>query len=534
MVYEFKFPDVGEGITEGKLVSWYVKVGDEVKTDETVCSVETDKSIIEIPSPVSGKVSELLNNEGDDLKVGDIFMKIDTDNLTNSDNETPNEDAKENEPLDENHKEIEETKPAENILDNETNSSQILAMPKVKDIAKEKGIDLRTIKSTGSHGEITLSDLGQDNENLTQNNIPQTLDISETNKQEETNYHNPTLHNIIEKIHNTPENIQEVETSNSHDEIIASPSVRQLARNLNIDIKKVVGTGDNRRILEQDIKKIAEQNKSDDTSHEENKEVIEEKTDNKEPQKINTDHLNKKQICELNSQSDKRIPIEGIRETISKKMTQSLSKAAQVTICDEADVSELVNLRNREKEKLKEKGIKLTYLPFFIKSFIDTAREYPYFNAIVDDNSNEIILKSKYNICIATDTPRGLLVPVIKNANTKSIIELSNELVNLTSLAREGKLKLEDMEEGTFTITSIGNLRGQFFTPILNYPQTAILGIGKITKKPVVKNDEIIARDILTLSLTFDHRVIDGADASRFLKKYIELIEDVELLFMES
>ena len=507
MVYEFKFPDVGEGITEGKLVSWYVKVGDEIKTDETVCSVETDKSIIEIPSPVSGKVSELLNNEGDDLKVGEIFVKIDTDNLTNSDNETSNENTKENEPeklselSEEIHKEVEETKSTENTQDDEINSSQILAMPKVKDIAKEKGIDLSTIKPTGSHGEITLSDLEQEKEIPIQNNTPQESQTFENNRQ--------------------------TETLNSQKEIIVSPSVRQLARDLNIDIKNVAGTGDNGRILEQDVKRIADK-------REENKEVTEEKTEENKPQKINAEHLNKKQICELNSQSDKRIPIEGIRETISKRMTESLSKAAQVTICDEADVSELVKLRNREKEKLKEKGIKLTYLPFFIKAFIDTAREYPYFNAIVDDNSNEIILKSKYNIGIATDTSRGLLVPVIKNANNKSIIELSNDLVNLTNLAREGKLKSEDMENGTFTITSIGNLRGQFFTPILNYPQTAILGIGKITKKPVVKNDEIIIRDILTLSLTFDHRVIDGADASRFLKKYIELIEDTELLFMES
>ncbi len=523
MVYEFKFPDVGEGITEGKLVSWYVKVGDEIKTDETVCSVETDKSIIEIPSPVSGKILELVNNEGDDLKVGDIFMKID--------NETSNEDTKENksqkseELPQEIHKEVEETIFTENFPSPEPNSPQILAMPKIRNIAKEKRIDLSTIKPTGSKGEITLSDLGQENETPIQDNISQTSQIPQTNNQEETQSHDPTPHKNVQNIESHP---------NSQKETIASPSVRQLARDLNIDIKTIAGTGENGKILEQDIKKTAQQIEPDDTQHKENEEVIEEeKAECKVSQKINTDHLNK-QNCELDHSSDKRIPIDGIREAISKKMTQSLSKAAQVTICDEADVSELVKLRNREKEKLKEKGIKLTYLPFFIKAFIDTAKEYPYFNAIVDDNSNEIILKSQYNIGIATDTPRGLLVPVIKNANNKSIIELSNDLVNLTNLAREGKLKLEDMENGTFTITSIGNLRGQFFTPILNYPQTAILGIGKITKKPVVKNDKIIARDILTLSLTFDHRVIDGADASRFLKKYIELIEDTELLFMES
>ncbi|MFN3478862.1 MAG: 2-oxo acid dehydrogenase subunit E2, partial [Thermodesulfovibrionales bacterium] len=207
---------------------------------------------------------------------------------------------------------------------------------------------------------------------------------------------------------------------------------------------------------------------------------------------------------------------------------------AFVTGMDEADITELWYLREREKKSILEKGIHLTFMPFFIKAVQHALIEHPLLNASVDEEREEIIIKRYYNMGVAVDTPDGLMVPVIRDVDKKSILELAAEIQELSQKARERKIKIEEMKGSTFTITNYGHFGGTFATPIINYPDVAILGTGKITEKPWVKDGQVVIRKILPLSLTFDHRVTDGVDSARFLSKVIQYLEDPALLFIES
>jgi len=200
---------------------------------------------------------------------------------------------------------------------------------------------------------------------------------------------------------------------------------------------------------------------------------------------------------------------------------------------DEFDVTELVKIREELKVEAEKLGVKLTYLPFIIKATIKALKKHPKFNANIDDERNELVIKKYYNIGIATATEQGLLVPVIKDADKKGILELAKEIEDLSERARQGKLKVEEVTGGTFTITNIGILGGTFATPILNYPEVAILGVFKIKKKPWVVDGKIEIRDIMTLAISFDHRVIDGAEAAIFLNEVAKYLEKPYLLYID-
>jgi pyruvate dehydrogenase E2 component (dihydrolipoamide acetyltransferase) len=227
-----------------------------------------------------------------------------------------------------------------------------------------------------------------------------------------------------------------------------------------------------------------------------------------------------------------RVPLKGVRRTISKNLMIAQQTTVFVTVMEEADVTELWNIREREKKSLQEKGIHLTFLPFFIKAVQHSLKEHPFLNASID--GEEIIIKKYYNIGIAVNTPDGLIVAVIKNVDKKPVRELASEIQDLSQKARERKIKLEELRGSTFTFSNWGHFGGTFATPVINYPDAAILGTGRISDKPWVKDGQIVIRKILPLSLTFDHRITDGADASTFLSKVVHYLEDPGLLFIES
>ncbi len=229
-----------------------------------------------------------------------------------------------------------------------------------------------------------------------------------------------------------------------------------------------------------------------------------------------------------------RIPLRGLRRTIAKNLILSQKTTAFVTGMEEADITELWNLREKEKKGLLEKGVHLTFMPFFIKAVYHALADHPMLNASVDEGREEIIVKKYFNIGVAVDTPDGLMVPVIREAVRKTIHELAVELQDLGQKARDRKIKLEEMRGSTFTITNYGHFGGTFATPIINYPDVAILGTGNISEKPWVKDGQIVIRRILPLSLTFDHRVTDGVEATKFLTRIVNYIEDPALLFIES
>lgn len=537
MVHEFKFPDVGEGITEGKLVKWLVKEGEVIKTDQSVAEIETDKSIVEIPSPVSGTVQKLFFSEGDNLEVGQIIMNIGDSNAPQAEIGSEPQKVEETKPVESsNTKEVEEVpKKVEEVPKEEPQvqqptptptsqttkqSNEVLALVSVRAEAKKRGIDLSTVTPTGNHGQVTLEDLDGGKKLDVQETKPLEPTISQTIKKEDTK----------EPIHN--------KITVANDNVIASLSVKQLAREKGVDINQVKGSGDNGRVLESDILNYSKES-SLDTKVEEK----EEQPQVQEQQKVVPESEQKSSIPTKDAikpvpitgdDGDLRVPMSGIRSVIAKRMMDSLQGMAQVTHTDEANISKLVQLRRIQKEMLEKEGVKLTYLPFFIKAFVAAAEHYPTFNALIDDSSNEIVLKKHFDIGIAADTDKGLMVPVIRTCEHKSIIELAKEIIELAAKAKEGKLSPSEMNGSSFTISSVGSLGGQVFTPIINYPNVAILGIGKIVKKPIVDYDgEIIVADTITFSLTFDHRVVDGADAARFLSKYIEYLENPDKLFLE-
>ncbi len=229
-----------------------------------------------------------------------------------------------------------------------------------------------------------------------------------------------------------------------------------------------------------------------------------------------------------------RIPLTRIRKTIAEQMTKSRFTIPHTTAMDEIDISELVEFRRKHKDKLMNEDIKLTYLPFIIKAVVKVLKEYPEFNSSFDEENEELILKYFYHIGIATDTDRGLMVPVLKDVDRKSVVDIAREIEDLSTRAKNNQVEISELRGSTFTITNYGSIGGLYGIPIINYPESAILGIGRIVKKPIVKDDEIVIAHMLPLSLSYDHRIIDGASGARFLNLMTELLKDPEILLLKS
>jgi len=293
-----------------------------------------------------------------------------------------------------------------------------------------------------------------------------------------------------------PEAITTTHVEKPGQQVLATPAVRKLARELGVDLTKVKGTGPGGRITEEDVRRAAEM-----------------KAPPARPVAAPPERV----------EAITRIPIRGVRRMIAEHLVLSKTRGAHVTIFDYVDASALVSLRDSLRSE--ERGVRITYLPIIMKLLVPVLRHFPMLNGNVDDERGEVVLYSEYNFGIAVDTQEGLVVPVIKNVERKDVFTLASELEQLSTKAREGKLSLEDVKGGTFSITNYGALGGLSGTPIINYPEIAILGTGRIEKRPLVVNDEIKVKPVMELALTFDHRIIDGGYASRFmntLKKYLE------------
>ncbi|MEW5322506.1 dihydrolipoamide acetyltransferase family protein [Geobacillus thermoleovorans] len=432
MAFEFKLPDIGEGIHEGEIVKWFVKPGDEVNEDDVLCEVQNDKAVVEIPSPVKGKVLEILVPEGTVATVGQTLITLDApgyENMTFKGQEHEEEAKKEE---------------------------------KAETVSKEENVEVAP-KAPAAEADPNRR-------------------------------------------------------------VIAMPSVRKYAREKGVDIRLVQGTGKNGRVLKEDIDAfLAGGTKA---AAEPAPQAAEEKAAPQAPAA--------KPVVPEGEFPETREKMSGIRRAIAKAMVHSKHTAPHVTLMDEADVTKLVAHRKKFKAIAAEKGIKLTFLPYVVKALVSALREYPVLNTSIDDATEEIIHKHYYNIGIAADTDRGLLVPVIKHADRKPIFALAKEINELAEKAREGKLMPNEMKGASCTITNIGSAGGQWFTPVINHPEVAILGIGRIAEKPIVRDGEIVAAPVLALSLSFDHRMIDGATAQKALNHIKQLLSDPELLLMEA
>ena len=400
---EFKLPDLGEGITEGEVIKWMTKEGDQVKEDQPIVEVMTDKVNVQIPSPRTGRVTKILVKEGDVAKVGQTIMTIDE----------------------------------------------------------------------GGSGTPSPAP------------VPPVL--------------KPTMAAPVG-----------VPASPPAQGVLATPATRRLARELGVNIASVNGSGPAGRITDDDVKRFAS---------------------GSGPSTVTVQTA--PAVSPTRSLKEEVVPLRGLRRTISDRMAKSLRTTAQVTHVDEADVTELVLLREALKGSAEKRGVHLTYLPFIIKALVPALKEFPYINAALDEQGGNIVLKRYYNIGIATDTEQGLVVPVVKDVDRKDVFELAGEIEKLSSKARGGQLSLDDVHGSTFTITNVGAIGGLFATPIINLPEVAILGLHKIAKRPVVRDDKIEIRDTTYISLSFDHRVIDGAYAARFTSRVVETIQDTKKLLAE-
>jgi len=432
LAFEFKLPDIGEGIHEGEIVKWFVKPGDEVNEDDVLCEVQNDKAVVEIPSPVKGKVLEILVEEGTVATVGQTLIKFDAPGYENlkfkgQDHDEPKQDAKE-----------EEAPSAQEAVAKEATvdpNRRVIAMPSVRKYAREKGVDIRLVQGTGKNGRVLKSD------------IDAFLQGGTAQVTEKTEAAQPEVHVAEEK---------------TETKAAAQPVV-----------------------LEGEFPETREK-------------------------------------------------MSGIRRAIAKAMVNSKHTAPHVTLMDEVDVTKLVAHRKKFKDVAAQKGIKLTFLPYVVKALTSALREFPTINASIDDTTEEIVYKHYYNIGIAADTDKGLLVPVVKHADRKSMFAIAQEINELAEKAREGKLAPNEMKGASCTITNIGSAGGQWFTPIINHPEVAILGVGRISEKPIVRNGEIVVAPVLTISFSFDHRIIDGVTAQNAVNHIKRLLNDPELLLMEA
>ena len=296
---------------------------------------------------------------------------------------------------------------------------------------------------------------------------------------------------------------------------VAAPAVRRLARELGVDIERVRGTGPGGRITEDDVRGASKP---------------------ATPSTAPTPTMTAVRLLSAPSPTpaglEERVPIKGLRKRIAEKMAKSEATAAPFTYVEEVDMTALVNLRERLKEAAEGKGVKITYLPFIVKALVAALKEHPTLNASMDDERQELVVKRYFNVGIATATEEGLTVPVVRDADKKDIWGLAREIDRLATAAREKRLTLPEVQGGTFTITSLGREGGILATPIINWPEVAIVGIHKIEKRPVVRNDQVVIREMLYLSCTFDHRVIDGHVGAAFVQALVKYLEHPALLFI--
>ncbi|PSL50850.1 pyruvate dehydrogenase E2 component (dihydrolipoamide acetyltransferase) [Salsuginibacillus halophilus] len=318
---------------------------------------------------------------------------------------------------------------------------------------------------------------------------------------------------------------EEAEASEESDNerVIAMPTVRKYAREKDVNINKVKGSGKNGRILKEDI----DAHLSGDTEAP----AQQEDTATEEKQKEKT--AQSAPAAAASAGDEERVPLKGIRKAIANAMVNSKHTAPHVTHMDEVDVSALVENRKKFKPVAADQDIKLTYLPYVVKAYTSALRKYPALNASIDDENQEIVYKNYYNVGIAADTDQGLVVPVVRGTDSKSIFMLADEINDLAVKARDGKLSSDEMKGGTSTISNVGSAQGAWFTPVINHPEVAILGIGRIEEKAVVRDGEVVSRPMLALSLSYDHRLIDGVTAQNALNQVKRLLNDPELMIME-
>lgn len=415
-MYEFKLPDVGEGIHEAEVLNWLVNVGDTIEVNQPILEIQTDKAVVEIPAPVGGKIAQIRADAGTMAQVGDILVTIATE------------------------------------------EKQKASAPKSSNGKQQP--------APASRPQVGIAGPGR--------------------------------------------------------RVLAAPAVRKMALEMGVNLADVPGSGPAGRVLPDDLKQYAEQQKAKPAPPEPKP------TPRSEPAKAPAP-LPARQPGEEKVEEE---ALQGLRRRIAERMEVAWD-IPHVTTFDEVDVSKLVALRRQLQPEAEQRGTRLTYLPFIIKATVQALKENPYLNASLDMERRKILHHRYYHIGIATAVPDGLLVPVIRHADQLNLIQLAQELQRLAEQAQERKLSVEELSGSTFSITNTGSYGGYHGTPIINPPEVAILGTGRIEEKPIAVDGEVVVRPMLPLALSFDHRLIDGVAAGQFVARLKALLHDPNLLFLE-
>ncbi len=459
---DVKLPDIGEGVTEGEMVKWLVKVGDSVKADQSIAEVMTDKATVEVPSPFAGVVKELKVKEGDVVPIESTLLVLEADGAGAS-------------------------APAAKVpaAASQTSSSPAKTAPAVSASMGAPAKPAAAVSAATAVGGGSASASGGGA---------------------------ASSHGGAGSVYPPAAEVH----------VVATPATRRLAREMSVDINAVGGSGLAGRVTREDVMKAKSGTGAVAAGQPQFTPAAGAST-----KSAPTMPLPSRSAYAGAQAADERVPLRGIRRKIAEQMQMTKQVVPHFTIMDEANVSELVKLRAQSKDAGEKYGVKVTYLPFVMKALVATMREFPMFNASIDDQAGEIVYKKYYNVGFAADTPNGLLVPVIKNADQKTILEISKEIQDLAKKARDGKLALEEMRGATITITNIGSVGGTYATPIINHPEVAIIGMYKVDWKPVYKDGTFVPTQVMNFTATCDHRLIDGAVAANFLKAFLQRIENV-------
>ena len=536
MAFQFKMPDIGEGIAEGEIVKIDIKVGDTIQEDDILFEVQNDKSVEEIPSPVSGKVLEVKVQEGTVARVGDIIVVIDDGSgpaEASAPAAAPAATPAPAAPAASNTFQFKLPDIGEGIAEGEIVKIDI----KVGDTIAEDDI-LFEVQNDKSVESIPSPVAGTVTAVLVSEGTVAHVGDVIVEIATEGGSHAPAAYAPAAPAAApaAPAAAPAAPTgvpaaSNPGKLVLAMPSVRQYAREKGVDITAVVPTGKGGRITREDIDNFGGAPVATPAT----------------PAAVEAPAAAPAQASAPASPAapakpfvgsagrEERVKLTPMRKAISKAMVNSKHTAPHVTLHDQVEVSKLWDHRRKFKDVAAAQGTKLTFLPYVVKALAVAMKKFPVLNASIDDASQEIVYKNYINIGIATDTDLGLFVPNIKDANAKSMFAIADEINALAAKAHEGKLTASDMGQGTITISNIGSVGGGWFTPVINYPEVAILGVGTIVREPVInENDEIVIGRNMKLSLSFDHRIVDGATAQKAMNELKRLLNDPELLLMEA
>ncbi len=533
MAFQFKMPDIGEGIAEGEIVKIDIKVGDTIQEDDILFEVQNDKSVEEIPSPVSGKVLEVKVQEGTVARVGDIIVVID-------DGSGPAEAA-----------------PAASAPAAPAAGVFQFKLPDIGEGIAEGEIVKIDVKVGDTIAEDDILFEVQNDKSVEEIPSPVSGTITAVLVSEGTV---ARVGDVIVEI--AAEGVAPAAApsapaapaaspapaapaqptgvpaaSNPGKLVLAMPSVRQYAREKGVDITAVVPTGKGGRVTREDIDNFGGAPVAS-AAPAASPAVEAAPAAQAVAPAAPTAPAAKAEPAKPfvgSAEREERVKLTPMRKAISKAMVNSKHTAPHVTLHDQVEVSKLWDHRKKFKDVAAAQGTKLTFLPYVVKALAVAMKKFPVLNASIDDATQEIVYKNYINIGIATDTDLGLFVPNIKDANTKSMFGIADEINALAAKAHEGKLTAADMGHGTITISNIGSVGGGWFTPVINYPEVAILGVGTIVREPVInENDEIVIGRNMKLSLSFDHRIVDGATAQKAMNELKRLLADPELLLMEA